>query len=111
MTNTEKLQLTLHASGLKNVAGAFKVRARFKVKIGSLDALDWLFWLSTAVLSASCVSSNSTSCLFAYIYITTIIIIQLSSQGTSDPFAIVTLLASDPGEKPRVLGKTEGETI
>lgn len=109
MTNTEKLQLTLHASGLKNVAGAFKVRARFKVKIGSLDALDLLFWLSTAVLSASCVSSNSTSS-FAYIYITIIIIIQLSSQGTSDPFAIVTLLASDPGEKPRVLGKTEGET-
>eukprot|EP00804_Cyclotella_cryptica_P020314 CCRYP_014051-RA/>CCRYP_014051-RA protein AED:0.20 eAED:0.20 QI:170/1/1/1/0.44/0.4/10/3670/670 len=48
---SEKLQLTLHASGLKNVAGAFK--------------------------------------------------------GTSDPFAIVTLLGSGPGEKPRVLGKTE----
>ncbi|KAL7488335.1 hypothetical protein ACHAW6_013919 [Cyclotella cf. meneghiniana] len=48
---TEKLQLTLHASGLKNVAGAFK--------------------------------------------------------GTSDPFAIVTLLGSAPSEKPRVLGKTE----
>mmetsp|Transcript_29570 Transcript_29570/g.60175 ORF Transcript_29570/g.60175 Transcript_29570/m.60175 type:complete len:680 (+) Transcript_29570:384-2423(+) len=47
----EKLSLTLHAAGLKNIAGAFK--------------------------------------------------------GTSDPFAIVTLLASDPGEKPRVLGKTE----
>ncbi|KAL7506970.1 hypothetical protein ACHAXN_004180 [Cyclotella atomus] len=47
----EKLQLTLHASGLKNVAGAFK--------------------------------------------------------GTSDPFAIVTILGSGPSEKPRVLGKTE----
>jgi len=47
----EKLQLTLHATGLKNVAGLGK--------------------------------------------------------GTSDPFAIVTLLASGPGDKPRVLGKTE----
>ncbi len=47
----EKLQLTLHATGLKNVAGLGK--------------------------------------------------------GTSDPFAIVTLLATGPGEKPRVLGKTE----
>jgi len=47
----EKLQPTLHATGLKNVAGLGK--------------------------------------------------------GTSDPFAIVTLLASGPGEKPRVLGKTE----
>jgi hypothetical protein len=47
----EKLQLTLNATGLKNVAGLGK--------------------------------------------------------GTSDPFAIVTLLASGPGEKPRVLGKTE----
>jgi len=47
----EKLQLTLYASGLKNVAGLGK--------------------------------------------------------GISDPFAIVTLLATAPGEKPRVLGKTE----
>lgn len=47
----EKLQLTLHASQLKNVAGLGK--------------------------------------------------------GTSDPFAIVTLLATGPGETPRVLGKTE----
>lgn len=47
----EKLQLTLQATGLKNVAGLGK--------------------------------------------------------GTSDPFAIVTLLATGPGEKPRVLGKTE----
>mmetsp|Transcript_6144 Transcript_6144/g.9579 ORF Transcript_6144/g.9579 Transcript_6144/m.9579 type:complete len:152 (+) Transcript_6144:230-685(+) len=47
----EKLQLTLHSTGLKNVAGLGK--------------------------------------------------------GTSDPFAIVTLLATGPGEKPRVLGKTE----
>lgn len=28
-------------------------------------------------------------------------------KGTSDPFAIVTLLANDPTEKPKVLGKTE----
>ena len=28
-------------------------------------------------------------------------------KGTSDPFAIVTLLATGPGETPRVLGKTE----
>jgi hypothetical protein len=27
--------------------------------------------------------------------------------GTSDPFAIVTLLASDPMAKPQILGKTE----
>uniref|UniRef100_A0A7S2PR51 C2 domain-containing protein n=1 Tax=Skeletonema marinoi TaxID=267567 RepID=A0A7S2PR51_9STRA len=47
----EKLQLTLHATGLKNIAGLGK--------------------------------------------------------GTSDPYAIVTLLASGPGEKPRILGKTE----
>lgn len=47
----EKLQLSLHASKLKNVAGLGK--------------------------------------------------------GTSDPFAIVTLLATGPGETPRVLGKTE----
>jgi len=47
----EKLQLTLHGSQLKNVAGIGK--------------------------------------------------------GTSDPFAIVTLLATGPGETPRVLGKTE----
>ena len=47
----EKLQLTLHATGLKNIAGLGK--------------------------------------------------------GTSDPFAIVTLLASNPGDTPRVLGKTE----
>ena len=30
-------------------------------------------------------------------------------KGKSDPFAIVTLLATGPGEQPRVLGKTEGE--
>jgi hypothetical protein len=28
-------------------------------------------------------------------------------KGTSDPFAIVTLLGSDPSQKPRILGKTE----
>ena len=28
-------------------------------------------------------------------------------KGTSDPFAVVTQLASDPREEPRVLGKTE----
>merc|ERR1719491_281710 len=28
-------------------------------------------------------------------------------KGTSDPFAIVTLLATGPGAKPKVLGKTE----
>ena len=47
----EKLQLALHATGLKNIAGLGK--------------------------------------------------------GKSDPFAIVTLLATGAGEKPRVLGKTE----
>jgi hypothetical protein len=28
-------------------------------------------------------------------------------KGTSDPFCIVTVLANNPGDKPRVLGKTE----
>lgn len=28
-------------------------------------------------------------------------------RGTSDPFAVVTLLSNDPMEKPRILGKTE----
>lgn len=28
-------------------------------------------------------------------------------KGTSDPFAVVTLMPSAPGEKPRVIGKTE----
>ena len=28
-------------------------------------------------------------------------------KGTSDPFAIVTLLANDPTGKPKILGKTE----
>ena len=28
-------------------------------------------------------------------------------KGTSDPFAVVTLLASEPGKTPTVLGKTE----
>jgi Ca2+-dependent lipid-binding protein len=28
-------------------------------------------------------------------------------KGTSDPYAVVTLLANDPSEKPTVLGKTE----
>jgi C2 domain/Copine len=28
-------------------------------------------------------------------------------KGTSDPYAVVTLLASDPNEQPKVLGKTE----
>jgi len=28
-------------------------------------------------------------------------------KGTSDPYAVVTLLANSPNEKPRVLGKTE----
>lgn len=46
-----RVQLEMHAQGLKNIAGAFK--------------------------------------------------------GTSDPFAIVTLLSSKPNEKPRILGKTE----
>ena len=46
-----KVELSLHATKLKNVAGAFK--------------------------------------------------------GTSDPFAVVTLMGTTPGEKPRVLGKTE----
>lgn len=46
-----KVELSLHASKLKNVAGAFK--------------------------------------------------------GTSDPFAVVTLIATRPGQKPEVLGKTE----
>jgi hypothetical protein len=27
--------------------------------------------------------------------------------GTSDPFAVVTLLANDPRDRPRILGKTE----
>ena len=27
--------------------------------------------------------------------------------GTSDPYAVVTLLANDPTEKPTILGKTE----
>ncbi len=46
-----KVNIKLYATGLKNVAGAFK--------------------------------------------------------GTSDPYAVATLLAGDPNEKPRVLGKTE----
>jgi hypothetical protein len=46
-----KLELSLHASKLKNVAGAFK--------------------------------------------------------GTSDPFAVATLIATSQGSKPKVLGKTE----
>jgi Ca2+-dependent lipid-binding protein len=48
---TMKVELSLHASKLKNVAGAFK--------------------------------------------------------GTSDPFAVVTKIASAPGQKPEVIGKTE----
>jgi hypothetical protein len=28
-------------------------------------------------------------------------------KGTSDPFAIVTVLANNPGDKPRIIGKTE----
>ena len=32
-------------------------------------------------------------------------------KGTSDPFAIVTLLATGPGETPRVLGKTEVSNV
>lgn len=28
-------------------------------------------------------------------------------KGTSDPFAVVTLLASNPRDKPRIIGKTE----
>ena len=28
-------------------------------------------------------------------------------KGTSDPFAVVTLMGSSPSERPRVLGKTE----
>ena len=28
-------------------------------------------------------------------------------RGTSDPFAIVTLVSGDPSAKPRILGKTE----
>ena len=28
-------------------------------------------------------------------------------KGTSDPFAVVTRLASDPSQAPQVLGKTE----
>ena len=52
MTNsTEKVQISLHAQKLRNVAGAFK--------------------------------------------------------GTSDPYAVVTLIASEPGQQPKVLGKTE----
>jgi hypothetical protein len=46
-----KLEISLHASQLKNVAGAFK--------------------------------------------------------GTSDPFAVVTQIATTPGTAPKVLGKTE----
>lgn len=47
----EKVQITLHAQKLKNVAGAFK--------------------------------------------------------GTSDPYAVVTQIASEPGQQPNILGKTE----
>lgn len=28
-------------------------------------------------------------------------------KGVSDPYAVVTLLAGDPSERPRVLGRTE----
>ena len=28
-------------------------------------------------------------------------------KGTSDPYAVVTLIASDPHDKPKVLGQTE----
>ena len=28
-------------------------------------------------------------------------------KGTSDPFAVITLMGASPGERPRVLGKTE----
>lgn len=48
---TNRVRMSIHANGLKNVAGAFK--------------------------------------------------------GTSDPFAVVTLLGSSPTEAPTVLGKTE----
>mmetsp|Transcript_8489 Transcript_8489/g.13090 ORF Transcript_8489/g.13090 Transcript_8489/m.13090 type:complete len:109 (-) Transcript_8489:1834-2160(-) len=51
MGKTERVQISLHAQNLKNVAGAFK--------------------------------------------------------GTSDPYAVVTLVASEPGGKPQILGKTE----
>lgn len=47
----ERVQITLHAQKLKNVAGAFK--------------------------------------------------------GTSDPYAVCTIIANEPGEQPQVLGKTE----
>jgi Ca2+-dependent lipid-binding protein len=48
---TEKVQISIHAQTLKNVAGAFK--------------------------------------------------------GKSDPYAVVTLIASEPGQQPTILGKTE----
>jgi len=51
LLSTMKLEISLHASKLKNVAGAFK--------------------------------------------------------GTSDPYAVVTHIATTPGSKPEVLGKTE----
>lgn len=51
MTATDRVQISLHAQKLKNVAGAF--------------------------------------------------------HGTSDPYAVVTLVASEPGQQPKILGKTE----
>jgi hypothetical protein len=51
MTATDRVQISLHAQKLKNVAGAF--------------------------------------------------------HGTSDPYAVVTIVANEPGQQPKILGKTE----
>jgi len=78
---SEKLQLTLYASGLKNVAGLGKV----------------IYCLTDALNATVEIRINKFNLRLRI------------PQGTSDPFAIVTLLGSGPNEKPRVLGRTEGE--
>ena len=77
----ERLQLSLSAGGLKNVAG-----------LGSECSEDFRPCYCSPPRSNASLASSSPF---------------LWTEGTSDPFAIVTLLASGPGEKPKVLGRTE----
>jgi hypothetical protein len=52
-------------------------------------------------------SSSSSNKIRLELYASKLPNVAGAFKGTSDPFAVVTILANNPKDKPRILGKTE----
>jgi len=111
-----KIEISLHASKLKNVAGAFKGECL----PGGVVVQQPASWLDSRTGFRLCIVPPVSS--FAVVSLPPLLALPpiasrrccsldlptaLLFEGTSDPFAVVTRIATVHGSSPHVLGKTE----